>query len=143
MLDILSLRVSSGRLGDRCTLPTALDRLDRTIDQTGTMHSLDEFQQQAVHVPRGTAREAFDLSKEDPRIRALCGEGLGQELLLARRLCEAGAGFVTLNNGDWDHHGRLIPRTPATLSTARPRGRHLTPPVPPQDGVTPYRVWWD
>src|SRR3546814_2523379 len=37
------------------------------------------------------------------------GPGLGQELLLARRLCEAGAGFVTLNNGYWDHHGGIIP----------------------------------
>ena len=28
---------------------------------------------------------------------------------MARRLCEAGAGFVTLNNGYWDHHDGIIP----------------------------------
>ena len=43
------------------------------------------------------------------RTRESYGPGLGQELLLARRLCEAGAGFVTLNNGYWDHHGGIIP----------------------------------
>src|SRR5690606_17683259 len=29
---------------------------------------------------------------------------LGEQMLVARRLCEAGAGFVTLNYGGWDMH---------------------------------------
>jgi uncharacterized protein (DUF1501 family) len=57
----------------------------------------------------GRAREAFDLSREPAAVRERYGPGLGQELLLARRLCEAGAGFVTLNNGYWDFHGGIIP----------------------------------
>jgi uncharacterized protein (DUF1501 family) len=73
------------------------------------MSSLDSFTQQAVDVLRGKAKEAFDLEQEDQKTRDLYGGGLGQELLLARRLCEAGAGFVTLNNGYWDHHDGIIP----------------------------------
>ena len=63
----------------------------------------------------GSQFETFDLTQEEPRLRERYGPGLGQELLLARRLCEAGVGFVTINNstnGDidgWDHHKTIIP----------------------------------
>jgi hypothetical protein len=109
MLANMSLRVEQDRLGDRKSLLTSLDRIDRRIDENGRMTSLDSFTQQAVDVLRGKAKEAFDLSKEDQKTRDLYGGGLGEELLLARRLCEAGAGFVTLNNGYWDHHDGIIP----------------------------------
>src|SRR5262249_9463212 len=35
------------------------------------------------------------------------GPGLGQQLLQARRLCEAGVGFVTISFGGWDMHGNI------------------------------------
>jgi len=67
-------------------------------------------------------REAFNVEREDPRVRDRYGRNpLGQNLLLARRLVEAGVGFVTVNgwtgpspaqgqnNGppssSWDMHG--------------------------------------
>jgi Protein of unknown function (DUF1501) len=67
-------------------------------------------------------REAFNVNREDPRLRDRYGRNpLGQNLLLARRLVEAGVGFVTVNgwtgpsptqtqnNGppssSWDMHG--------------------------------------
>ena len=66
-------------------------------------------------------REAFDINREDPRVRDRYGRNpLGQNLLLARRLVESGVGFVTVNgwtgpaagkteNGppssSWDMHG--------------------------------------
>ena len=37
------------------------------------------------------------------------GKGLGEQLLLARRLVESGVGFVTLNFGGWDMHGQIQP----------------------------------
>jgi uncharacterized protein (DUF1501 family) len=67
-----------------------------------------------VEVVLGKAREAFDLSREPLRIRERYrfegkhGPGMGDNLLLARRLCEAGCGFVSLNLGYWDHHGGLV-----------------------------------
>jgi uncharacterized protein (DUF1501 family) len=55
-----------------------------------------------------TAREAFDLSKEDDKTRNLYGRhSWGQSTLLARRLTEAGVTFVTVHFGGWDHHWDL------------------------------------
>ena len=109
MLANMGLKIGAERLQDRKALLGALDTLDRSIDKTGIMNGIDGFQRQAVDVLTGKAKEAFDLSLESEKTRERYGPGLGQELLLARRLCEAGAGFVTLNNGYWDHHSGIIP----------------------------------
>ncbi len=66
-------------------------------------------------------RQAFEVWREDPRVRDRYGRNpLGQNLLLARRLVEAGVGFVTVNgwtgpapgqtgggppSSSWDMHG--------------------------------------
>jgi uncharacterized protein (DUF1501 family) len=109
MLKNMSLKVAPERLQDRRALLQAFDAVDRSLDKTDLMKGMDGFQRQAVDVVLGKAKEAFDLSREDEKTREKYGKGLGQEMLLARRLCEAGAGFVTLNNGYWDHHDGIIP----------------------------------
>jgi uncharacterized protein (DUF1501 family) len=109
MLANMGLKVTPDRLSDRRGLLQAFDTLDRTLDKSGLMTGIDGFQQQAVNVLTGKAKEAFDMTQEPEKLREKYGPGLGQEMLLARRLCEAGAGFVTLNNGYWDHHGGIIP----------------------------------
>jgi uncharacterized protein (DUF1501 family) len=109
MLKNMELRIDRERIDDRDQLLRSLDRLDRRVDQSGLLEGVDEFREQAVQVVLGQARQAFDLSKEHEKTRERYGPGVGQELLLARRLCEAGASFVTLNNGYWDHHGGIIP----------------------------------
>ena len=115
MLADMSLTLPRERLDDRRSLLNAIDRLDRRYDASGMMRGMDSFQEQAARVILGQAKQAFDLSKEDVRLRDQYGPGLGQELLLARRLCEAGVGFVTINNstsGDidgWDHHKNIFP----------------------------------
>jgi hypothetical protein len=109
MLANMGLKLEPQRLQDRRALLQAFDNLDRTIDKTRIMDGMDGFQQQAINVITGKAKEAFDLSQEDEKVKEKYGPGLGQEMLLARRLCEAGAGFVTLNNGYWDHHSGIIP----------------------------------
>ncbi|MDR3636841.1 MAG: DUF1501 domain-containing protein [Isosphaeraceae bacterium] len=51
---------------------------------------------------------AFDLSTEDPRVRASYGETpFGQGCLLARRLVEVGATFVEVRSNGWDTHNEL------------------------------------
>jgi hypothetical protein len=51
------------------------------------------------------AREAFNIEAEDDKLRDQYGRNqAGQRMLLARRLVEAGARFVTLSYGGWDHH---------------------------------------
>ena len=47
------------------------------------------------------------LKYEDPRVVDRYGKGLGEQLLQARRLCEAGCGFVTLQHGGWDMHSTI------------------------------------
>jgi hypothetical protein len=81
------------------------------------MNGLDAFDQQAVQLLLGRAREAFEVTREEPRTRDRYSNGtagLGDNLLLARRLCEAGCGFVTLHyansNQGWDMHNRMQPQ---------------------------------
>ncbi len=81
--------------------------LDRQVDQSGLMNGLDSFETQAFDLILSKAKETFDIKKENPKTQERYGKGLGEQLLLARRLCEAGVGFVTLNYGGWDMHGKI------------------------------------
>jgi uncharacterized protein (DUF1501 family) len=75
---------------------------------------LDAFQNQAWRMVTGTeARRAFDLNREDPRVRDRYGRSTwGQQCLLGRRLVEAGVELVTVTlngpicgrTGSWDDH---------------------------------------
>jgi hypothetical protein len=107
-MDDMTLRIPQERLADRRGLLQSLDRLDRRIDQSGAMQALGEFEGRAVDLVRGKAKEAFDLSREDPKVRERYGKGkesLGEKLLLARRLAEAGVGLINVRYGSWDSHG--------------------------------------
>ncbi len=103
----MDLRISAERLENRRTLLQCFDRMRRDIDTAGLMEGMDSFEQQAFELILSDARDAFDISKEDPRVVERYGNGLGRQLLLARRLCEAGAGFVTIHYGGWDMHGNI------------------------------------
>lgn len=101
--------LSLGRLEDRRTLRTAFDGARRQFDALAEADAVDKFQEQAFRFISGSAaRRAFDISKEDPRLRDRYGRhNWAQSTLLARRLVEAGATFVTVHFGGWDHHWDL------------------------------------
>lgn len=101
--------MSVDRLDDRATLAKGFDRLRRDVETRGMLKSMDQFDQQAFNLVTGTAaREAFDISKEDSKVRDRYGRhSWGQSTLLARRLVEAGTTFVTVHFGGWDHHWSL------------------------------------
>ena len=103
----LTLTLSRERLEDRKKLLESLDTLNREVDQSGVMDGKDKFDQQAISTVLGNASKAFDLKTEDPKIIEKYGKGVGQQLLMARRLCEAGCGFVTVSHGGWDMHGDI------------------------------------
>jgi len=104
----MELRITMDRLAERRTLLQSFDSVNREIDRTGLMSGLDSFERQAQELLMSRARETFDITREDARVREAYGPGnLGKQLLLARRLCEAGVGFVTLNFGGWDMHGNI------------------------------------
>jgi len=114
MLSNMTLKVSRERLNDRLALLSSFDRMGHRLDTNGNLQALDDLRAQALRVVVGKAKHAFDLSLESDRLRDKFGPGLGQELLMARRLCEAGVSFVTINNsysGDidgWDHHKKIV-----------------------------------
>jgi hypothetical protein len=101
--------VDPKRVQGRRGLLSAFDQARRDVDASGLMEGLDRFDQEAFSLVMGNAaRRAFDLSKEDPRLRdRYSRHQWGQSALLARRLVEAGVRFVTLTFGGWDFHSSL------------------------------------
>ncbi len=120
-------------LGDRQKMLSELDRLNRQIDASGQLDALDDMQRQSYEILLGGGvADALDVSKEDAKTLTLYdtskytggrrwnsvsrgrsgyynaqAETIGHLLLLARRLCEAGCGFVTIHAGYagvWDMH---------------------------------------
>jgi hypothetical protein len=91
----------------------------RSIDRARPRSDLDAYNARAFRLLRSEAtRRAFDLSREDPKVRDRYGRTKhGQSVLLARRLVEAGVRFVCVydheTNGqlaNWDAHANVFPR---------------------------------
>ncbi len=120
-------------LHDRRTLLGKLDQLNHQAATNGEFDTLDELQKQATELLLGGGvSKALDLANEDPRTLALYdtsmyhgkdkwnsvsrgragfynaqASSIGKLLLTARRLCEAGCGYVTIHAsyvGVWDMH---------------------------------------
>lgn len=126
VLDNMRLHLPSKQWDSRRSLLQQLDSLRRSLDHH-VLESADRFRQQAFNVLTRGVAQAFDLSQENPRTVARYDTSmfeptdavkqrneyaqqfspiaLGKQLLLARRLCEAGCGFVTVTCGGWDMHG--------------------------------------
>jgi hypothetical protein len=115
--DTLTSKVSPARMRGRRQL---LNRLDR--GKSAKQGEWQEMQRRGFQLATASGpRQAFDINREDPRIRDRYGRNpLGQNLLLARRLVESGVGFVTVNgwtgpapgqkgggppSSSWDMHG--------------------------------------
>ena len=101
--------VNADRAINRKSLLSGLDRVRREADATGLMEGIDQFNQQAFELVTGKeAAKAFDINREDPRLRDSYGRNsVGQGALLARRLVEAGVAFVTVHSGGWDNHSNI------------------------------------
>jgi hypothetical protein len=97
------------RLNDRRNIISQIDKLRRDADNRGAFEAMDRFDRDAFDMITGPkARDAFDINKEDKKLRERYGRtSWGQSTLLARRLVEAGATFVSCHFGGWDHHWDL------------------------------------
>jgi uncharacterized protein (DUF1501 family) len=87
----------------------AIDAQRRELDRQQACEALDDFRRQALALLTTSAcRDAFDLAREDPKLRDRYGRTLmGQGLLLGRRLVEAGVPLIQVNLGEsnvWDTH---------------------------------------
>lgn len=104
----MNLETKVDRFDDRRELLGSLDRFRRDTDTHGLMNGLDAFEQQAFNMLLGSSSDAFSIQKENDATRDLYGKDqLAQQMLVARRLVEAGCGFVTVNYGGWDMHGTI------------------------------------
>ena len=101
------------RLSGRSSLLRSLDRYQAARErQLEFSVSHDKFREQALNLATSRqAKEAFDLSQEPDKLRDAYGRNrVGQGMLLARRLIEAGVRFVTIQGYvdtgiyAWDHH---------------------------------------
>ena len=109
-----NLRVSPSHLADRLALRQSFDGMRRQMDLKGSMDALDGFNRQALEVlTAGRVQQAFDLSRESHKTCEKYGDGWGREVLVARRLVEAGVRFVSVRAPgggpgtkahDWDDH---------------------------------------
>jgi hypothetical protein len=104
--------MSPERVSRRQSLLGRLDDAVRSVEQAGTVATMDRHYQQAFDLVSSSAvRQAFQLDREDPRTRDRYGRNqFGQCTLLARRLVEAGARFVNVRGPGssfaWDTHAR-------------------------------------
>lgn len=129
----MRLALNRDRFADRRQLAAQLSALRESVEGGEVFASVDRIQQQAYQVLlSGGVADALDITREDPRTLAAYdtsryvrpdgwskaargkagmytghAKAIGRQLLLARRLCEAGVGFVTVHtgyDGVWDMH---------------------------------------
>ncbi len=127
----MTLQYEPARLEDRRSLLRGLDRLKQQAD-LARLGPADRFREQAFSTILGGVAEAFDLRQERAETIAAYdterrldvsaisrrwnnhanyvdnARSLGKLLLMARRLCERGCGFVTVTtNFVWDMHSDI------------------------------------
>jgi hypothetical protein len=83
----------------------------------GNVRAVDSFYERAYDlVNSSAAKKAFDVRDEQQSVREMYGQTTyGQGALLARRLVEGGARFVTVSKGGWDTHDRNFQRLSTQL----------------------------
>lgn len=118
--------VDASRFERRRTLLEAVDSHFRNMEQADQIDAMDSFYEKAYSlIGSEEARNAFDLSKEDEKIKERYGKNqAGMRMLLSRRLVESGVRLVTMTYGSWDHHdkikdniGRQVPDFDKALAT--------------------------
>jgi uncharacterized protein (DUF1501 family) len=109
--------VSLDRLKSRRDLLATLDRFQGALADSPLKKERDQFIDQAWSILASPKLvEALDISREDPKVVEWYGAGVAkylddgaprvtENLLVARRLVEAGARVVSLNFSRWDWHG--------------------------------------
>ena len=122
----MELRLPAERWDDRRALLQKFDTAAHQLESDPSLAAYDAYRDQAYTVLKGSVAEAFRLEREDPKtvarydtsdITLTCQNFLklpdfprrpsmlGRQMLLARRLCEAGAGLVMVENCGWEFHG--------------------------------------
>ncbi|RFC43871.1 MAG: Uncharacterized conserved protein, DUF1501 family [Verrucomicrobia bacterium] len=101
--------VDDSRFTRRRNLLEAVDSHFRSMEKADSIDAMDSFYHSAYGlISSQKAREAFNIEKEDGKLRDRYGRNqAGQRMIMARRLVEAGVRLVTLTYGGWDHHNNI------------------------------------
>jgi hypothetical protein len=101
--------VDEKRFSTRRRILDAVNDHFTNLEKSASLDAVDTFYQRAYDlISSQNAREAFDINKEDAKLRDEYGRNTaGARLLLARRLVEAGVRFVTTTYGSWDMHNNI------------------------------------
>jgi hypothetical protein len=119
MSDMKLNPINKDQLGDRKQLLSHFDQMKRTLDVNGGIRGADAATERALGVLTSSRLlDALDLTQESEKTRQRYGDGkpykyqydgaptVNDQLLMARRLVEAGVRCVTLSYGRWDSHGQ-------------------------------------
>jgi uncharacterized protein (DUF1501 family) len=104
-----------------------LEQVDGVSNLGHLGQSWSTLKKQAVEIVRGDAGRAFDINLESDKSKLAYGVGqnqFGKDLLLARRVIEAGSNFAVVSTGGWDTHSgmdkqlaNLLPKFDLYLAT--------------------------
>ncbi len=122
---IVAPGITDERQRSRRAMLLSLDTLGRAMSRSPAFEAFDRCQEKAYEMMFGEAKELFDLSREKDELRERYGRNtFGQSCLMARRLVEAKAPYVTINYKGWDTHknhfqtmNRKLPEMDRGLST--------------------------
>jgi uncharacterized protein (DUF1501 family) len=114
----MTLHIDAKRLYDRKNLLLQLDQLKQDIDFNLRFNSYDKHVEKSFEIlTDNKLLQALDISKVNKDILEKYGDGKpykyqydgaptdNSQLLIAKRLLEAGARVVSLSYGRWDSHG--------------------------------------
>ncbi len=118
--DLTLSGTSLDALKSRQSLLASIDDFRRRVDESDALDGADKYYQQAFEIlTSGRLAQALDVEHEPESVRERYGRGStspagygdagwlrNEDLLIARRLVEAGARVVTVSFGRWDWHGQ-------------------------------------
>lgn len=109
--------------GDFKTRQRLISRFDSAFRSKYAATEVDayvDYYREAVRLLKSPDLVAFDISKEDEKMRASYGDHrIGQGCLLARRLVEKKVRFIEVEYGGWDNHNDIYSETNLIQRTAQ------------------------
>ncbi|MCF6314513.1 MAG: DUF1501 domain-containing protein [Verrucomicrobiales bacterium] len=101
--------IDEERFNRRRSLLEMVDGHFRQKEKADEIDAMDSFYTKAYSlISSKEAREAFDINKEDKKLRDEYGRNTaGARMLLARRLVESGVRLVNMTYGSWDSHDNI------------------------------------
>ena len=104
----------------RQRLISKFDSAFKSRYQSTEVEAYVDYYREAVRLLKSPDLVAFDISKEDEKVRTAYGEHrIGQGCLLARRLVEKKVRFIEVEFGSWDNHNDIYSPTNLIEKTAQ------------------------